>query len=113
MATPLSDRKFCISSAHIDLLKSNLNIGAYYRDIAGEGSDSGKEVSKENDYAVGLDDEASKWPAKEDEEDAGHECSSAFQLLPPGEEDKGLLPPDDEGQAYEEQDLPGSVSLIK
>lgn len=81
------------------------NIWPHNRHVPNEASDGSEEVTKQDQDAIELDEEANKGPAGEDQRDACGEGEGAFPLLATREEGEGFCCTDDEGQADEEEDL--------
>lgn len=82
-----------------------LDIRPDNRDTARELTDGNQELTKENEYPVQFDKKPDQRPPEEDQGNPCGEGSGAFELLATGEESDSFLDSDDEGQAYEEEDL--------
>ena len=75
------------------------NIRSHNRNAAGEPGNRRKEVAKQDQDAVQLDQEAEEGPAHQDERDAHGKGGGAFPFLTAREEGEGFLRADDEREA--------------
>lgn len=99
------DRKLGVASTKTNPVDEHSDIGPHDGKATREASNRTEEVSKQDDYAVRLDEEADKCPSHENEDQAEEEGGGALSLLLSSKEEECLLRSDDDCQADEEKDL--------
>lgn len=92
-----SDRQLTVASPGPDQLHQLCNNWPNHWDALHVARNRDQKVPEQDHDAVAFDEEPNKCPPEQDQGYPYHECDGASYLLPPSEEEKRLLGPNDQG----------------